>query len=93
MVLNWEMSFGPGVGTVVPMSVSVTWAWPTPVMAQAANTKMTIRVLFFIERRMDGREGELLKFFTGFYDKMCILLVKTYHTLRQVVNVTNSKPG
>jgi hypothetical protein len=42
---------------------------------------------------MDGREGELLKFFTGFYDKMCILLVKTYHTLRQVVNVTNSKPG
>jgi hypothetical protein len=30
---------------------------------------MAIRALFFIERRVDGREGELLKFFTGFYDK------------------------
>jgi hypothetical protein len=62
-------------------------------MAQATNTKMAIRVLFLIERRGDGREGELLKFFTGFYDKISVLFVKTYHTLRQVVNVTSCKPG
>jgi hypothetical protein len=43
-------------------------------MAQAAITKTAIRVFFFTERRLDGREGVLLKYFTSFYDKIHVLL-------------------
>jgi hypothetical protein len=40
-VLNWEISTGPGVGAVVPKSVSVAAVWARPDTAKA----MTIAVI------------------------------------------------
>ena len=41
-------------------------------MTQVANTKTAVRMFFCIERRVDEREGVLLKLFTSFYDKIYI---------------------
>jgi hypothetical protein len=46
----------------------------------------------YLERRLNEREGVLLKYFTSFYDKIHVLLAKNIPYPALTCNITNRFP-